>query len=223
MKYKIRGNAKDNDWTLDMKPRNKIEGDFVQGMRKRGYFVIPRGWPDYVLIKYDSRPKLVEVKSENDKLRPEQLAILTLLNDYGFDVRLSDGSGEGRILTNGELEWGHRLLWTFGKNTTEDRGLQRRFPTEPIGLTDNMINGTPVYSMKQLAETLGVPEPLVVKLVLSGEIPGQSTNSELVVTKQALEEYIQKKVKEAYARSVKQGVAHDTASYSDNRSELEQS
>jgi hypothetical protein len=180
---KMSDKAKAGDWTLDMKPRNKIEEDFSQRMRKLGYLVIQRGWPDFAIVKYDGKPMIVEVKSTNDSLRPEQIAILTLLADYGLDVRISNGLDNGRPLTYGELEWGHRLLWIWGN--TRNHIVQKRYPTEDVSPNDHIY-----YSIRELANQLGISHHSASEAVLSGQIPSQRINNQIVVMQDDLKAWL---------------------------------
>jgi len=156
-------------------------------MRGKGYAVLSRGWPDFILIKRELQPLVVEVKTTKDYLKPEQLIVLTLLSDYGFDVRISNRFDDiGRVLTTGELDKGHRLIWREG----HIHNLQRRYPTEPIGFPNSSVNGQPAYSMMRLASHLGFSIKKTIKeLVLSEGISYQ----DIAITQKAMQRYLARK------------------------------
>lgn len=66
---------------------SKAEAQFIRKSRQKGWKVYRKGWPDFICIK-DDRLICVEVKGENDKLRPHQEAMLRLLQKHGIDCYL---------------------------------------------------------------------------------------------------------------------------------------
>ena len=126
--------ARDVEETFYIAARNDTELRFAKELQRKGYHIIQRGWPDFVVFNHKAVPILIEVKRPHDKLSWPQLAVLTLLHDYGFDVRVFvDGKStniEGDPLSSTELERGHLIL--SGKG---NYGLQGRLaPTSTTGV-----------------------------------------------------------------------------------------
>ena len=66
---------------------NKHELVIYDKYKDLGYDVIKEGIPDLILLK-DGNIEFVEVKSENDSLRPSQIEAIKILNKHGVTVRV---------------------------------------------------------------------------------------------------------------------------------------
>jgi hypothetical protein len=132
-----------------MPPTSKTETSFLRGMKGKGYKVLSVGWPDFILLKRGTQPIMVEVKSDKDYLRPEQLSILALLSDYGFDVRVyrpcDNGDGIGRTLTSEELAEGHRHILRLSNLSA----VSKRYPTDVYETADTLGTASWVAKFRQ--------------------------------------------------------------------------
>jgi len=162
---------------------NKAETAFRKWARKKEWRILKRGWPDFMAVRPDGKAIVIEVKDSNDSLHWEQLVILVILNTHGLDVRVSDGTTEGRPLTSGELRFGLQLLGDdslWGYPTKQPlRALQDRFPTG----TD------PFYTVKEAAKMLGISERDVIQGITDGQIPGHKVENQVVISRQAFDQW----------------------------------
>lgn len=64
----------------------KVAGAFQQ----RGWTILTRGWPDFLIIKEEHKSRLIEVKPDhNYNLKKSQQLVADILKrDYGIEVEL---------------------------------------------------------------------------------------------------------------------------------------
>jgi len=162
--------------------RPKAEERFIRYMHRRGYRIISKGWPDFILINADGRVRMVEVKSKNDHLKPHQLACLALLHDYGFDVRVHDHlrkNPEGRKLAAGELETGHAIL--LGKPKDDH---QEPLKIDSWGIFKATDDST--YSIAQIAKLFGVSQQDIISLIKQRILSDKLIKSTVLISRHSL-------------------------------------
>ena len=65
---------------------NKTEQKFYETVKNKGYTILKGGWPDFALLTPDNQMFLVEVKSNQDRLRSSQKKMFKLLKKVGLQV-----------------------------------------------------------------------------------------------------------------------------------------
>jgi len=69
---------------------NAQEQMFFDAMTKRGFEVLRRGWPDFLVLSKDwKRGFAVEYKSQTDRLRPEQERMHAALARFGIQTYIA--------------------------------------------------------------------------------------------------------------------------------------
>lgn len=83
----------------DKPPENKAERLFFNMMKKDGWDVTRKGWPDYICFK-DGELAIVEIKPKSThRLKGRQQQVMEILSTYGIRCyRWSPNSGFIRIL-----------------------------------------------------------------------------------------------------------------------------
>lgn len=86
-------------------PRNEAEQSAHRWLRKAGYLLCRRGYPDFITMDEDGEIAFVEVKpTGRTQLRPAQAALMAALTEAGFRCyRYSPDEGF-RLLVLEELE-----------------------------------------------------------------------------------------------------------------------
>lgn len=79
---------------------NKFEKAVAEHYRQEGWDVLSNGWPDFLCVRKGKNSKYellaVEVKSKNDKLRPNQEQNLAFLSTRMPVLEVREGPGYGR-------------------------------------------------------------------------------------------------------------------------------
>jgi len=69
----------------------RVEEIVAKRYRDAGFITYTRGWPDLLAVRTDAKGKteviIREIKSPTDKLRPEQIEILSILQSLGLDAK----------------------------------------------------------------------------------------------------------------------------------------
>jgi len=104
----------------------RVELTLQQNAKKRGYAVLSRGWPDFLLHRADE-VRFIEVKREGEELSKYQTDLFTLMKKVGITVWIS---------VDGQLD---NLLEfsTYCKRLREPP--RRIIPVAPAKLSDTPI------------------------------------------------------------------------------------
>jgi len=78
---------------LAFRTANPREARAAEQLRKEGYEIIRRGWPDLLAYK-DGKLRLIEIKDPQGRLKSHQFRAAELLSTLGVDVEIwADGNG----------------------------------------------------------------------------------------------------------------------------------
>lgn len=77
---------------------NPIEERFDTDAPGLGWKCLSTGWPDRLVFKSDGSVMFVEIKSERDPIRPNQLRMLKALQSLGFKVFISVGGDVSNLV-----------------------------------------------------------------------------------------------------------------------------
>lgn len=86
-------------------PSNKAEHLAHSLLRKAGYLLCRRGYPDFITMDGDGKLAFVEVKpSRRSLLKPAQAAVMAALTEAGIPCYRYDPDDGFRLLSQEELE-----------------------------------------------------------------------------------------------------------------------
>lgn len=88
---------------------NRLESVVKEAFENKGWKVFTNGWPDMLCVK-DDEIRCVEVKSETDHLRPNQIEVLNILSKVVTVRTAHPGPGYGDCLDSSET---HLLIYPY--------------------------------------------------------------------------------------------------------------